>query len=58
MHSPKIMYTTAELLNLKAKAYIVKMDTDICNHIKELKNKMKFQKEKRRDKNMLKNLEQ
>ena len=31
MHSPKIKYTTAELLNLKQRAYMAKMDTDTCN---------------------------
>ena len=31
MHSPKIKYTTAELLKLKPKADVTKMDTDICN---------------------------
>ena len=39
MHSSKIKYTKAELLNLKPKVYITKMDTDICNHIKNLKIK-------------------
>ena len=37
MHSPKIKYTTAVLLNFKPKEYRAKMDTDICNHIKNFK---------------------
>ena len=57
MHSPKIKYTTAELLNLKPKAYIAKMDTDICNQIKNLKmNEISEGKEE--GQSMLKKLEQ
>ena len=41
-HSPKIKYTKAELLNLKSKVYIIKMDIGTCNHLKKYKNKMKF----------------
>ena len=42
MHSPKTKYTTIELLNLKQRAYIAKMDTDTCNQIKNLKIKCDF----------------
>ena len=46
MCSPKIKYTTAELLNLKPKAYIAKMDMDICNHIKHLKIKQNLRRKR------------
>ena len=43
-HSPKIKYTKAELLNLRPKVYITKMDIDTCNHIKNLKIKQNFRR--------------
>ena len=39
MHSPNIKYTKAELLHLKPKTYVTKMDTDICNQMENLKIK-------------------
>ena len=35
----KIKYSKADLLNLRPKAHITRMDTDTCNHIKNLKIK-------------------
>ena len=46
MHSPKIKYTKAGLMNLKPKVYITKMDTEICNHIKHLKIKQNFRRKR------------
>ena len=37
LHSPNIMYTAAELLNLKPKVYIAKMYTDVLQSNKNLK---------------------
>ena len=49
LDKPKIKYTKAELLNLRSKAYIARMDTDTCKH-KTFKNKAELQKEKRKEK--------
>ena len=44
LDKPKIKYTKAELLNLRAKAYIARMDTDTCKYIKNLKIKQNFRR--------------
>ena len=46
IHSLEISYTKEELLNLKPKAYIDKIDIHMCTYIKKLKNKMQPQKER------------
>ena len=46
MHSPKIKYIKAELLNLKPKVYITKMDMDTCNHIKNFKMRQNFRRKR------------
>ena len=50
MHSPKIKYTTAELLNLILNVYIAKIDTGISNQIKNLKIKHNFRRKRGRTK--------
>ena len=57
LEKPKIKYTKAELINLRSKAYIARMDTATCKHLKNLKIKQNFRR-KRGGKNMPKNMRQ
>ena len=46
LDKPKIKYTKAELLNFRSKAYIARIDTNTCKHIKYFRIKWNFRRKR------------
>ena len=46
LYKPKIKYKKAELLKLRSKVYISRMDAGTSNHIKNLKIKQNFRRKR------------